>query len=70
MAAQSPYPVPLDEKELERDDANTSTRSTVNSEKERERQLDPDVEHGVPVVVLTGPMRGIRRLWGLVRQTM
>ncbi|KAJ9602400.1 hypothetical protein H2200_012942 [Cladophialophora chaetospira] len=53
MAPQSPDPVSIDDKDLERDDANTSTHSTVLSEKDRESQLDPDIEHGIPVIETT-----------------
>src|ERR1700744_2309505 len=53
MAAESPSPVTLDEKHLEHDETNTSTHSTSLSEKEQERQCDPDIEHGLPVVDTT-----------------
>ena len=52
MATGSPHPVVVEDKDFERD-ANTSTHSTTLSEKEQERQLDPDVEHGLPVTDTT-----------------
>jgi multidrug resistance protein len=53
MAAESPPPVPFEDKNLEGDNADTSTHSTSLSEKERERQLDPDIEHGLPIIDMT-----------------
>ena len=53
MAASHPEPLALDEKSLEHDDGNTSTHSNSLSEKEQEARLDPDVEHGIPVINTT-----------------
>ena len=52
MAERSPDPVALDDKSLERDE-NTSTQSTSLSEKEHVQPLDPNVEHGIPIIDTT-----------------